>query len=109
MRKSVCLDCHRIGEWARGRCPEHERARDQRRGTRRERGYDAAYERVKREYEAQVRSGVALTCVRCGLAITTTPVTPDHDAERTAILGPAHPRCNLRAAGLARHGISPSD
>ena len=82
------------------RCLECARRRDRERGTRQERGYDAEYDQLKRTYAKRVQAGELLLCVRCHQPITGA-VTPDHNATRDGYLGPAHPRCNLSAAGKA--------
>jgi len=111
-RNRVCLDCPAIGPWTRGRCPTHDRARDKARGTRQARGYDAAHDREAKHWRDKVRAGELVLCWRCGLPIT----NPDDchlghdDHDRSVTRGPEHGRdCNLRAAGKARHGISPDD
>lgn len=112
MARRVCLDCHRIGEWKRGRCPDHERARERARGTTTERGYGAQHQRTARAWRAKVAAGELVTCWRCLEAITDpTDVHLGHDDfDRTITRGPEHGRgCNLSAAGKARHGVSPSD
>ena len=85
------------------RCAAHARETDRARGARQQRGYGAEHDRMKRDYEQRIAAGEVLTCVRCGRPITDA-VTPDHNEARDGYLGPAHPVCNLRAAGQARHG-----
>ena len=94
---------------SRTRCLEHERQADGARGTRQERGYGASHERMRADYVRRIESGEAVTCWRCGL-----PIADAHDMhlghddyDRSVTRGPEHARCNLRAAGLMRHGISP--
>ena len=56
-------------------CHEHARAKDKARGRRQERGYDAAYERAKREPEYLA----ATHCASCGAPFTTdNPKTGGH-------------------------------
>ena len=88
----------------RGRCPRHQRTYEAQRGTPQQRGYDTDYLQAKASYEADLRAGKRITCVICHCPITGLPVTPQHSADRTRIVGPSHPPCNLRDAGLASHG-----
>ena len=98
-----------------GRCDQHRRARDKARGTRQERGYDAAYDR-RREADVQaMRNGAVLTCWRCGEVILPHDYSLGHcDSDRTIIHGPEHLRqCNLaHTRGGCPHpshrGISPA-
>lgn len=102
----VCIDCPAIGDWPRGRCPTHERARDKARGTRRQRGYDATHDRESARWRAKVRAGELVRCWRCGEPITDADDChlghDDHD--RSITRGPEHGRkCNLSAAGRMSH------
>lgn len=90
------------------RCPTHTRARDRARGTWRQRGYDAKYDRTRAALAPLVQAGRA-TCWRCGV-----PILPDatwhlghDDHDRSIIRGPEHEACNLSAAGRASHGLEP--
>lgn len=47
------------------RCPEHTRQRDRARGTRQQRGYDAAYDRLRAEWQRRLDAGERVTCWRC--------------------------------------------
>ena len=49
----------------RTRCTTHERAKDRARGTRQERGYDAAYDALRKDYERRLASGERFDCWRC--------------------------------------------
>lgn len=94
------------------RCPAHRRAAEQARGTRKDRGYDAAHIREGNAWRAKVRAGELVTCWRCGQPIVdASDLHLGHDdRDRTITRGPEHGRaCNLSAAGKARHGISPGD
>ena len=77
-----------------------------------ERGYGADHRAARRRMEPLVKSGAA-RCVRCGGPIVDGKIplrlksggvrlvsnwVPDHNASRTGYLGPAHYRCNARAA-----------
>ena len=103
MVTKVCAEpgCPAIGAWTRGRCPDHERARDKARGTRQQRGYDAAHDREAAAWRAKVARGELVTCWRCGEPITDAADChlghDDHD--RSITRGPEHALCNLSAAG----------
>ena len=98
----VCIDCPAIGDWKRGRCPTHDRARDKARGRRQARGYDANHTRTAATWRARVAAGEHVTCWRCGEPITDpADCHLGHDDEdRNITRGPEHGRrCNLSAAG----------
>ena len=112
MAKRVCAEprCPELTDST--RCPAHTRARDKARGTRQQRGYGAAHEREAKAWRAKVARGELVLCWRCGQPITDpTDCHLGHDdLDRSITRGPEHGRlCNLRAAGKARHGISPDD
>ena len=76
------------------RCPAHTRTNDRRRGTRQERGYDAAHVRLRASWARKVASG-RVNCARCGERIS--PLEPwdlDHTDDRAGYLGPSHRACN---------------
>ena len=83
-----------------GRCEQHRRTRDKARGTRQERGYDAAHERLRAEYQRRMNRGQAYVCWRCG-----DPIDPEHwhlghdDLDRDVYRGPECPPCNLATSG----------
>jgi len=85
-------------------CAKHARAHDKARGTKRERGYDAAFYAMRRAFEPEVAAGQA-RCWRCKEPIA--PGSQWHlghdDNDRAIIKGPECPPCNLSAAGKASH------
>jgi hypothetical protein len=98
----------------RTRCTEHTRARDKARGTRQERGYDAAYDQRRREDMHRYALGEVLYCWRCGKPVFPHDYSLGHcDDDRTVIHGAEHLRaCNLaNTRGGCPHsshgGISP--
>lgn len=82
------------------RCAEHERARDRVRGTRQERGYDAAHDALRADYQQLMSAGVSFECWRCG-----DPIDPEHwhlghdDHDRSVYRGPECLPCNLATRG----------
>jgi hypothetical protein len=91
----------------RTRCTDHTRARDRARGTRQERGYDAAYDRLKRAYQRRMDAGEVFVCWRCVELDKPHDVDPNdwhlgHDnADRSVIRGPQCPASNL-ATSISR-------
>jgi hypothetical protein len=85
-----------------GRCADCTRKADKVRGTRQQRGYDAAHERA-RAYVKATLSG--RPCARgCGHVFKRgEPFHLDHTDDRDGYLGPSCPRCNLSAAGKKSH------
>jgi hypothetical protein len=90
-----------------GRCTKHRRALDRARGTRQERGYDAAYDQVHREYQARMDAGEVFICWRCPeIGRPSHPVDPrpgrwhlgHSNDDRSVIRGPQCPASNLATA-----------
>jgi hypothetical protein len=100
---SVCLEpgCPKLVN--RTRCAAHERARDKARGTRQERGYDAAHDALGRDYQRRMDAGERFSCWRCDKPLGTRRNIDwqlghdDHD--RTKYRGPECPACNLATSG----------
>lgn len=92
------------------RCPTHTRERDRARGTRQQRGYDAAHDRARTAWAPRVATGT----VRCASPHCLRPHDPlihpgeawdlGHTEDRTAYRGPEHERCNRSEGGRAAHG-----
>ena len=82
------------------RCPTHTREKDRARGTRQERGYDAAHDRLRAEWAPLVATG-HVKCARCREAIAAHAAWDlghdDHDRNRYA--GPEHASCNRATSG----------
>ena len=88
-------------------CPEHAKQHDKQRGTKRERGYDKAFNQERKVWARMVNEGV-VNCWRCLQPIPPgTPFDLGHDdADRSIIRGPEHTHCNRSAAGKASHGLA---
>ena len=84
-------------------CTTHQREADKARGTSTQRGYGTAHINARKAIAPKVATGT-VKCARCG-----EPIKPadlwhlDHSDDRSDYLGPSHKRCNLSAAGKARH------
>lgn len=102
MRVCSAPGCPEIQEAT--RCTDHTRQVEQARGTRQQRGYDRAHERLRKQHAPKVDAGLA-KCARCHL-----PILPgqawalDHTDDRAGYLGPSHATCNNAAGGRAAHG-----
>lgn len=89
-------------------CTTHASERERARGTKQQRGYDAAYDRERRRWAPKV----AACTVHCHAPNCLEPsgrlILPHqawdlgHDDERR-IRGPEHARCNRAAGGRAAH------
>jgi len=88
-----------------GRCPEHQREADAKRGTRQARGYDANHDRLRLQWAPKVAAGT-VTCWRCGELIAPDQAWDLGHKTATQYGGPEHARqCNRSAAGRASHGL----
>lgn len=87
-----------------GRCLEHARLVEARRGSRQARGYDAAHDRLRAEWEPRVATG-RVRCGRCRKLIRPGAAWDlghdDHD--RSRYTGPEHQACNRAAGGRSAH------
>ena len=107
MAKRVCAEpgCPTLTD--RARCTEHTRQRDKARGTRQQRGYDAAYDIERVTWQRHMDAGHVVTCWRCAEQGKPHPVDParwhlGHDNhDRRIIRGPQCPESNLTDAGRA--------
>lgn len=107
MPKRPCLGCGTLTDRPGSRCPncasEHGKARDARRGTRQQRGYGTAHDKLRERWRTRVEAGT-VQCARCGLPIPADgPWALDHTDDRTGYLGPSHKDCNDAAGGRAAH------
>ena len=84
------------------RCTQHQRAADKARGTKRERGYDAEFQRIRRSIVKKIKAGEIVRCWRCGVRLGLS-FHLDHNAARDGYRGPACAACNLHLAGKAAH------
>lgn len=87
------------------RCIAHTRAAEKRRGTRQQRGYDAAHDRLRAYWEPRVQTGT-IRCAKPECRRLIAPGEPwdlGHTEDRTGYLGPEHERCNRSDGGRAAH------
>jgi ribosomal protein L44E len=97
----VCADtgCHELTDTT--RCPAHTRAKDMSRGTRQQRGYDAAHDRLRARWARKVATG-KVNCARCKKRISPLEAWHlDHTDDRTGYLGPSHALCNVSHAPIS--------
>lgn len=100
MTSRVCLEvgCPVLTK-GKSRCDQHERAKDKARGTRQERGYDAAHDATRARWAPLVATG-HVRCWRCREYIASdAPFDLGHDdKDRTKYRGPEHVACNRATA-----------
>jgi hypothetical protein len=85
------------------RCLVHTRTQDKRRGTRQQRGYDAAHDKLRAKWARKVATGQVM-CARCLKRIS--PLEDwhlDHTDDRTSYLGPSHALCNVSHRAISPH------
>ena len=102
MARRPCIEpgCPTIGDWPRGRCPTHDRARDRARGTRQQRGYDSAHDRRRAACQALMDRGEIFHCWRCGDLIDPLVWHLGHDDhDRSRYRGPECVPCNTATKG----------
>lgn len=98
------VNCPRIIPAGTRHCPAHAREHERKRGSRQQRGYDAAHDRLRARWQARLDAGEVVWCARCGSRIESAdPWALDHTDDRTGYLGPSHAACNNRAGGQAAH------
>jgi hypothetical protein len=90
------------------RCDDHATQYERARGTRQQRGYDTAHERLRKQWQHKVEQGgvhcMAKVCLMpARLILLGQPWHLDHNDDRTGYRGPAHERCNTSAGGKAAH------
>lgn len=105
MSLRVCLEpgCPTITN--RTRCKAHERAKDKARGTRQQRGYDAAHDKLRAQYQRRMDAGEEFTCWRRESPRCTGTIDPQRwqlghdDHDRSVYRGPECVPCNLATSG----------
>lgn len=86
------------------RCDDCRRTKDQARGTRQERGYDAQHDRLRADYQRRMDAGETFTCWRCEAEGRPHPVDPHNwdlghdDRDRSLYRGPECPARNRATA-----------
>jgi hypothetical protein len=106
-RMRVCAQpgCPTLGTTR--RCDQHRAQVEQARGTRQQRGYDAAYDAAREWWRPKVEAMAvhcfAPTCLMpARLILPGQPWDLGHDDQRR-IRGPEHRKCNRSAGGKAAH------
>jgi hypothetical protein len=100
MTKRVCAEPGCPTLVAKGRCTKHRRERDRARGTRQERGYDAAHVRLRADYQRRMDKGEKFHCWRCPSLIDPSDWHLGHDDhDRSKHRGPECPPCNQATSG----------
>lgn len=85
-----------------GLCPTHARERDQARGSRQQRGYNADHDRLRKAWAPRVATGT-IACWRCHKLIRPTePWDLGHDEDKQRYRGPEHVKCNRATMGRER-------
>lgn len=98
MRYRRCKDCPTVVPATRVRCPPCATAYEQQRGSRQQRGYDAAHDRQRNALKPDVEAGL-VNCWRCGLPITGPWDLGHDDVDRSVYRGPEHQACNRAVSG----------
>jgi hypothetical protein len=99
----VCLEPDCPALTTSSRCERHTRARDRARGTRQERGYDAAHVRARAQWQKFMDDGGEARCWRCGVVLDPKLWHLGHDDhDRSVYCGPECVPCNTATAGRRR-------
>lgn len=89
-------------------CPAHAQQYEERRGTRQARGYDAAHDALRRDWQRKIDAGETVWCARCHRRRIRPGDAWDlgHTDDRRSYTGPECERCNRSAGGRrgARRG-----
>lgn len=105
MTKRVCLEpgCPALTHTS--RCERHTREREQARGTRQQRGYDADHDKLRAEWQRRLDQGETVLCWRCLTQGRRTPIDPTawdlghEDGDKTVHKGPECWACNRATSG----------
>lgn len=94
MGKRVCAEpgCPEVIDTP--RCADHTRAKDKARGSRQQRGYDAAHDRERAAIQSRIDKGAAIHCVTCDAVLIGRKWDLGHNATRTGWIGPQCEPCN---------------
>lgn len=85
-------------------CPAHLRAREQARGSRRDRGYDAAHDRLRAAWQARLDAGEVIYCADgCGTRVDPASWDLGHDHVNGGYLGPMTAEHNRADGGRRAH------
>lgn len=106
MTKRVCIEdgCPVLTDAT--RCADHTKRRDHERGTRQQRGYDAAYDAARRDYQRRMDQGERFNCWRCAELGHLHHVDPTRwhlghsNEDRSVIRGPQCPQSNLDTSAM---------
>lgn len=89
-----------------GRCPEHRRDHEQRRGSRQDRGYDAAHDQLRAQWAPIVATG-HVRCWRCRGPLDPAAWHLGHDDhDRTRYRGPECVPCSTATATRNAQGMT---
>lgn len=98
-RRCPAKGCPRILTRGERYCAEHARSREQQRGTRQQRGYDASHDRERARIAPAVERG-EVPCARCGVTIRPGEQWDlGHTDDRTGWTGAEHASCNRSDGG----------
>jgi len=103
----ACLDCRTLVR-GKSRCVDCQRAHDRQRGSRQQRGYDAAHDALRAQLVAALDPWQP--CPRCGHALGPDAALLDlmHNDDRTGWLGLGHRRCNRDVSPISAGQRTPA-
>ena len=91
------------------RCFTHRRDKDKARGSRQERGYDSAHDRLRAKYQRSMDAGRTYRCWRCDQPINPHAWTLGHcDTDRSTYHGPECPPCDYATSGRGSECPNPT-
>ncbi|GIF08675.1 hypothetical protein Asi03nite_62130 [Actinoplanes siamensis] len=108
-RQHVCAEPGCPEVQAARRCDDHQAQRERARGTKQQRGYDAAHGRLRADWAPRVERG-EVDCHEVVCLMPIRRILPGqawhlcHDRETGQHLGPGHASCNASEGGRAAHG-----
>lgn len=94
MAKRRCLGCPTLIEAGSSRCTSCARAKDKARGSRQSRGYDAAHDQLRADWQRRMDDGETIVCASCPRVLNGQPWDLGHNKARTGYIGPQCVPCN---------------
>lgn len=98
-RRCPATGCPRILTNGERYCTQHARDYETKRGTRQARGYDAAHDQLRAQWQDAINSERIVCCCTCGARLHGRAWDLGHSEDRRSYLGPQCLACNRSDGG----------